>query len=74
VNQLADFQGTGYGPYGIRHNSQLHVFYFITICLQYGGHMDLCGGGSILALLNPLSPELNACSDTQKTGIEMGAV
>jgi len=57
VNQLANFQGTGYGPYGIRHNSQLHGFYCITICLQYGGHMYLRGDGSTLALLNPLSPE-----------------
>jgi hypothetical protein len=73
VNQLANFQGTCYGPYGIRHNSQLHGFYFITICLQYGGHMDLCGGGST-ALLSPLSPESNACSDMQKTGIEVGVV
>jgi hypothetical protein len=74
VNQLADFQGTVYGPYGIRHNSQLYGFYFITICLQYGGHMGLCGGESTLALLIPLSPESNACSDMQKTGIEVGAV
>ena len=73
-NQLADFQGTSYGPYGIRHNSQLCGFYFFTICLQYGGHMDLYGGGSTLELLNPLSPESNACSDMQKTGIEVGAV
>jgi len=36
--------------------------------------MDLYGGGSTLELLNPLSPESNACSDMQKTGIEVGAV
>jgi hypothetical protein len=74
VNQLADFQGTSYGPYGIRLHSQLHGFYFITVCLQYGGHMDLCAGGSALALLNPLTPDSNACSDTQNIGIEVGAV
>ena len=34
--------------------------------------MDLCGCGSTLALLNPLSPESNACSDIQNTGIEVG--
>jgi len=32
----------------------LNFMFFIL--LQYGGHMDLCGGGSTLALLNPLLP------------------
>jgi len=73
VNQLADFQGIVIDlmELGIIPN---FFFYFITICLQYGGHMDLCGGGSTLALLIALSPESNACSDIQKTGIEVGAV
>ena len=42
--------------------------FMVFIVLQYGGHVDLCGGGSTLPLLNPLSPESNACSDMQKTG------
>jgi hypothetical protein len=46
----------------------------VFIVLQYGRHIYLRGDGSTLALLNPLSPESNACSDMQKTGIEVGAV
>ena len=72
MNQLAGFEGTGYGPMELDIIPNFHGFYFITLRLQNGGHMDLCGGGSTLACLNLLSPESNACSDMQKTGIEMG--